>query len=227
MGQTAIIIPVKAGDCKKRLSSLLDENQRKQLVIAMLEDVLQTMMKARVIRDTHVVSSDRQILRLAENYRSRSVAEEKDSGVNAAVTVGMENTEQYPSRMIIPADVPFIRAQDVRNVITLHRLGASVVISPSRELDGTNLLLVGNGARLKLHYDDNSFHKHTSEAISSSLSVAMYYSESVAFDIDRATDIHRAFRLSYRCSTLTYLARLRRVNPKLRMTQHNVAQDTD
>jgi hypothetical protein len=55
----------------------------------------------------------------------------------------------------------------------------------------------------------------------------MYYSDSVAFDIDRATDVHRAFRLNQRCSALTYLARMRRVNPKLRMTQQNVVREHD
>ncbi len=225
MRETAIIVPVKAGDRKKRLASILDETQRKQLVIAMLEDVLQTLIKAKLIRDTYVVSSDRQILKLAENYRARSIHEERDSGVNSAVKTAMEKTSDYSSWMIIPADVPFIRAVDFRNVIALHRLGASVVISPSRELDGTNLLLLSSGVKMELHYDDDSFHRHTGEAMASALPTAMYYSDNVAFDIDRATDVHRAFKLNQRCSALTYLARMRRVNPKLRMTQHNVVQE--
>jgi 2-phospho-L-lactate guanylyltransferase len=227
MGQTAIIVPVKAGDRKKRLASILDEAQRKQLVIAMLEDVLQTLIKAKVIRDSYVVSSDRQILKLAENYEARSIQEEGDRGVNSAVKTAMASTSGYSSWMIIPADIPFIKARDIRNAIVLHRLGASVVISPSREFDGTNLLLLRKDAKMELHYDDDSFNRHTGEALANSLPMAMYYSDNVAFDIDRATDVHRAFRLNQRCSALTYLARMRRVNPKLRMTQHNVVQEHD
>ena len=225
MRQTAIIVPVKAGDRKKRLASILNEAQRKQLVIAMLEDVLQTLIRARVIRDSYVVSSDRQILKLAENYDARSIQEEGDNGVNSAVKTAMVRTSDYSSWMIIPADVPFIKARDIRNVMTLQRLGASVVISPSRELDGTNLLLLSKDVKMGLHYDDDSFHRHTGEALANSVPMALYYSDNVAFDIDRATDVHRAFRLNQRCSALTYLARMRRVNPKLRMTLDNVVQE--
>jgi 2-phospho-L-lactate guanylyltransferase (CobY/MobA/RfbA family) len=132
---------------------------------------------------------------------------------------------EYSSWIIIPADIPFIKARDIRNVVALHMEGAAMVISPSREFDGTNLLLLSNPAGIELHYDDDSFHRHTSEAVAHRLPMAMYYSENVAFDIDRATDIHHAFKLNQRCSALTYLARMSRRNPKLRLTQQNAPRE--
>ncbi len=227
MGQTAIIVPVKADHRKRRLASLFSEEERKQLVVAMLEDVLQALAKARVIDDTHVISSDREILRLAERYGAKSIQEEKDGGVNAAVETAIEKTRAYGSWMVIPADVPFIRPRDVRNAITLARLGASVVISPSRDFDGTNLLLLRKGAKMGLHYDDNSFENHTRDAIANSDSLAVYYSDTVGFDIDKVTDVHQAFRLGSRCSTLTYLARKRRSSSKLKMVPQDVSRHTD
>ncbi len=208
MDHVAVIIPVKARDAKSRLASVLNTNQRRQLLVAMLEDVIQALMKAELIRKTWLVSSDRDILKLAGRYGARGVEEREDRGVNAAVRAGMNETRQSGATLVIPADIPFIEAKDIRNVITLHRLGASVVVSPSEALDGTNLLLIKRGTPFELHYDDDSFRKHARETVERGIPASMYYSQSVAFDIDSSRDLYRVFKMTKRCSTMTFLARV-------------------
>jgi len=87
------------------------------------------------------------------------------------------------------------------------RLGSSLVISPSADYTGTNLLLMTRRGAIPLHYDDDSFSKHVSEATSARSAFAVYYSENVAFDIDRAGDVHRYFKVGRRNSAMTFLAR--------------------
>ena len=91
---TAVIIPVKGENPKGRLSPLLSPAQRRQLQIAMLEDTLQTLIKARMIGQTFVVSSDPQILEFVRGS-ARARSQKEDAGVTAAVIRGLEATASY------------------------------------------------------------------------------------------------------------------------------------
>src|ERR1700730_3600001 len=95
MNKIALIIPVKGSNPKGRLSSLFDARQRKQLQVAMLEDTLQAVVKARKIGQTYVVSSDCEIRKFAERYGAGSIEEEEDGGVNRAVEKAIAKLGQY------------------------------------------------------------------------------------------------------------------------------------
>jgi 2-phospho-L-lactate/phosphoenolpyruvate guanylyltransferase len=204
---TAVVIPVKGENPKARLSSLLEPTQRRQLQIAMLEDTLQTLIRAGMIGHTFVVSSDPHILEFVKRFGASSVSEQQDAGVNAAVDRGLEAAASYARQLIIPADLPLLAVEDLKAGPMLAREGAQVVISPSETFDGTNMLLLTRGAELDLHYDDDSFRKHFANAVALKLRVAVYYSRGVGFDVDRPRDLHRFFKFQRRGSTLTFLAR--------------------
>jgi len=204
---TAVIIPVKGENPKGRLSPLLDLAQRRQLQIAMLEDALQTLIKARMVGQTFVVSSDPQILEFVHRFGASSIPEKGDAGVNSAVNLGLEATESYARQLVIPADLPLLAVEDLKAAPMLAREGAQVVISPSETFDGTNMLLLTRGVELPLHYDDDSFRKHFAEAVALRLRVAVYYSKGVGFDVDRPRDLHRFFKFQKRGNTLTFLGR--------------------
>ena len=207
---TAVIIPVKGDNPKGRLSSTLNPTERRQLQIAMLEDTLQTLIKARMVAHTFVVSSDPRILEFVERFGAMSIFEPQDAGVNAAVQRGLQATTSYERQLIIPADLPLLAVEDLKAGPMLVREGAQLVISPSEAFDGTNMLLLTKGVELPLHYDDESFRKHFASASALGLRVVVYYSRGVGFDIDRPTDLHRFFKFQRRGSTLTFLARTMR-----------------
>jgi 2-phospho-L-lactate guanylyltransferase len=213
---TAVVIPVKGENPKGRLSPILNPGQRRQLQVAMLEDTLQTLIKAKMIGNTFVVSSDSQILEFAKRFGAGSIAEPRDAGVSSAVHRGLQATTSYERRMIIPADLPLLTVEDLKVGPMLAREGAQVVISPSESFDGTNMLLLTRGVGLPLHYDDDSFRKHFASASALGLRVAVYYSRGTGFDIDRPTDLHRFFKYNKRGSTLTFLGRTLRGKAGLR-----------
>jgi 2-phospho-L-lactate/phosphoenolpyruvate guanylyltransferase len=204
---TAVIVPVKGENPKRRLSTLLDPAQRRQLQVAMLEDTLQTLIKARMVAHTFVVSSDRHVLEFVERFGAMSIREARDAGVNAAVNRGLDETASYDRQLVIPADLPLLAVEDLKAGPMLAREGAQVVISPSEGFDGTNMLLLARSVGLPLHYDDDSFRKHFASATARRLRVAVYYSRGVGFDVDRPSDLHRFFRYNRRGSTLTFLGR--------------------
>jgi len=82
-----------------------------------------------------------------------------------------------------------------------------VVISPSEDYSGTNLLLMSKRARIPLHYDDDSFNRHVREASLRKVRFAVYYSQNVGFDMDSAMDVHRYFKFGSRNSTMNFLER--------------------
>jgi 2-phospho-L-lactate/phosphoenolpyruvate guanylyltransferase len=213
---TAVVVPVKGENPKTRLSALLTPAQRRQLQVAMLEDTLQTLMKARMVGDTFVVSSDAHMLEFAKRFGARAIPEPGDAGVNAAVNRGLEETAGYERQVVIPADLPLLAVEDLKAGPMLAREGAQVVISPSETFDGTNMLLVTRGVGLPLHYDDDSFRKHFASATARRLRVAVYYSRGVGFDVDRPADVHRFFKYAKRGSTLTFLGRTLRMPQKAR-----------
>jgi 2-phospho-L-lactate/phosphoenolpyruvate guanylyltransferase len=204
---TAVVIPVKGTNPKGRLSPLLSTTQRRQLQVAMLEDTLQTLIRARMVGHSFVVSSDSQVLEFVQRFGANSVPEPRDAGVNAAVQRGLQATASYGRQLVIPADLPLLEPEDLRTGPMLAREGAQVVISPSEGFDGTNMLLLTRGVELPLHYDDDSFRRHFASASALRLRVAVYYSRGVGFDVDRPTDLHRFFRFQKRGSTLTFLGR--------------------
>jgi len=204
---TAVIIPVKGENPKGRLSPLLNPPQRRQLQVAMLEDTLQTIIKAGMIRQAFVVSSDPQVLEFVHRFGAGSISERCDAGVSAAVLRGLQATAAYARRLVIPADLPLLTVEDLKAAPMLAREGAQVVLSPSETFDGTNMLLLTKGAELPLHYDDDSFRKHFAAAVSLGMRVAVYYSKGVGFDVDRPRDLHRFFKFQKRGNTLTFLGR--------------------
>ena len=217
---TAVIVPVKGENPKGRLSSLLDTKQRRQLQVAMLEDTLQTLIKARMIGNAYVVSSDAQILEFVKRFGANSIPESGDAGVNAAVNRGLEETASFDRQLVIPADLPLLSVEDLKAGPMLAREGAQVVVSPSETFDGTNMLLLTRGVGLPLHYDDDSFRKHFASATSRRLRVAVYYSRGVGFDVDRPSDVHRFFKFQKRGSTLTLLTRTLRKPQSARPPRH-------
>jgi 2-phospho-L-lactate/phosphoenolpyruvate guanylyltransferase len=218
----AIIIPVKGDNPKGRLGTLFTARQKKQLQVSMLEDTLQAVAGAKKLGQTYVVSSNRDIMKFAERYGVGSIPEEEDGGVNEAVERAILALNKYDGWLIVPADLPLITRNDIRTVLTLVRMGSSLVISPSEDYSGTNLMLVSKKAMIPLHYDDDSFNKHIEEASRRGVRFAVYYSENVGFDIDRASDVHRYFSFGRRNSTMNFLERTLK---KSRSIQRNVRED--
>ena len=207
MDKIALIIPVKGTNPKARLSSLFGPRERKQLQVAMLEDTLHAVADAKKNVQTYVVSSDPEIAKFAERFGVGSIKQERDAGVNEAVEDAIKRLGSYDGWMIMPADLPLITSNDIKTVFTLHRMGSSIIVSPSEDYSGTNLLLMTKKTRIALHYDDDSFNKHVRDATASGARAAVYYSENVAFDIDHAGDVHRYFKFGRRNSTMNFLER--------------------
>jgi 2-phospho-L-lactate guanylyltransferase len=173
---------------KSRLSGVLTEGQRREFTRLLLSDLLSVISDSHLLGRTYVVSSDADIMRLANLRGAGVVREQVDRGVNAAVAEGTEGTGSPENVLVLPSDLPLIRVSEVLGLIALKSSGFEVVLTPSKGFNGTNAMLYSTGARIALSYDDNSFWNHLSSAAHNGLTTAVSCRPGLMFDVDTPED---------------------------------------
>jgi len=183
----AIAIPVKSlGHAKSRLSSLLTPLERGALALAMYEDVLDATL-ALDGWETWVVSADESILEIAMGRSAEGISEQRPSLRSAVHQIEAEAAaRQTEALAILHADTPFVTSDALR--ATLHTLGP-VVIAPSADERGTNLLLRRPPATIPSRFGPDSFRRHLETAAERGLPTAIVEREELSFDLDEPGDI--------------------------------------
>jgi 2-phospho-L-lactate guanylyltransferase len=143
---------------------------------------------AGLVRASHVISSDRATLHLAEQHGAEAVQESEDAGVNQAVAHGLAMLKGQSAVLVLPADLPTIRPTELEGLVAMHSAGLDVVICPSRGFNGTNALLFSPRSAFPLSYDDNSFWNHIAACGRLALSVGVSCEEGLMFDVDTPED---------------------------------------
>ena len=181
---------MKSSGAKSRLSSVLPLREREELESLLLSGVLGALRKAALLPATHVVSSDPVILRLATRSGAGIVREAGDKGVNAAVEAGVSALGRPLKVLVLPCDLPLLRASQIRHIVSLSEL-MQVVIAPSTSFNGTNALVFSPNMGLPLSYDDDSFWNHIRASSQRGLSVAVVSNPGLAFDLDSPEDLQK------------------------------------
>jgi 2-phospho-L-lactate guanylyltransferase len=186
-----VIVPVKAAGQKSRLSPLMSEPERRAFALSMFRWVMGAVSKAGLLGSCFVVSSDREVLRLAADLGGSPVQEGSDSGVDSAVRLGMARAEGADEFLVIPSDLPLLRDQDLARVLRLRGSGPRVVVAPSASFDGTNALLFPRSPPFPLSYDRDSFWNHLAGGSRLGLPVGVCTAEGLMFDVDSPDDLRR------------------------------------
>lgn len=187
---TWAIIPVKQLDkAKSSLKPILTPKQRRELVLCMFEDVLNSIKYANSIEGTIVVSPDEQVLDFA---RLRGATPLADYGVdlNEALNLAISHARELGAKsvLILPSDIPLIRPVDVEKIVAMASSEREIVITPSRR-KGTNALLLKPPNLIKLCFGGQSFRAHMEEAHRAGIMPHIYRSERLETDIDEASDL--------------------------------------
>jgi 2-phospho-L-lactate guanylyltransferase len=206
----AVLIPVKSSGAKSRLSKVLSEPERREFATLLLTGVLGALGRANLIDSSYVISSDRRALGLATRMGAGAISEDKDAGVNSAVTRGIAETGAPGTVLVIPADLPLLRAAEVRRLIALESAGLDVVIAPSSTFDGTNALLFPTVPGLDLSYDNDSFWNHIVAGARKGLSVGVSCTRGLMFDIDSPEDLKTLAQLRINTPAVAFARRMTR-----------------
>ncbi len=183
----AIALPIKSlGDAKSRLSPLLSPLERGALALAMFEDVLDETL-ALDGWETWVVSADESVLEISMGRRAHGIVEDRPSLRSAVHQIEEEAAaRQVEALAILPADMPLVTSDALK--AALHTLGP-VVIAPSADERGTNLLLRRPPDAIPSRFGPDSFRRHLETAAELGLPTAVVEREELAFDLDEPGDI--------------------------------------
>jgi len=189
------IVPVKPlRRGKSRLSGVLSLEARTALNHYLLSKTLETLASVREIDHSLVVSRDPEALTIAREYGARTVQEQGSPQLNVALTratmVALNHSVQ--GVIIVPADLPLITKDDIREVVKRAVDPPVVVITPDRHHQGTNALLISPPGLITYEYGPGSFQRHCTQAEKAGARLEICERGSVALDIDLPEDLELA-----------------------------------
>jgi 2-phospho-L-lactate guanylyltransferase len=185
-------VPVKRlAQAKRRLRGVLSDEQRREFVLAMLDDVLRLTLDHPAIDLTAVVSADEHVLDFASRLGAQSIHEPPGvRGLNAALAFAADALARQGATglLVLPADIPLATPADIQAVLTAWQK-APLALCPSRS-GGTGALALRPPDAIAFHFGPRSFAAHRRAAADRGLPVAVVDRASLAQDIDRPDDLH-------------------------------------
>jgi 2-phospho-L-lactate guanylyltransferase len=193
----AIVLPVQALDeAKSRLDPILTPIERGALTLAMLEDVLDASLVMPGWA-SWVISPDEAVLEVAARRGARPIGEEHPTLTGALHQVEEEAASAgLDALAVVLPDTPLLTPAGLTRA--LHTLGP-VVVGPSVDGSGTNLLLRRGPDAIASRFGPDSFRRHVQAAAEADLPVAVVESEEIGFDLDLPGDILTVLRSRRRC----------------------------
>ncbi len=191
-GGTCAIVPVKAlGRAKQRLSSVLSEAARQQLVLTMLEDVLEILASVESIDCAVVVTPDPRVTALAQSRGALVVPEPGAQELNAAIGSGIAYAcaRGVDQVLVLPADVPLTTSAELRSLVQSRGAQPGVTLAPSHDGNGTNGLLLAPPNAIDPCYGPGSYLQHLSQAMARRVDINVVHLEGLARDIDEPSDL--------------------------------------
>ena len=195
-----IALPVKSlAEAKTRLDPMLSPLERGALTLAMLEDVMDATEPVSGW-ETWVISPDEAVLEIALRRGAHAIPEERPPLSNAVRQLEEEATARGAEALaVLLADTPLVTTRALTRA--LHTLGP-VVLAPSADESGTNLLMRRPPAVLHARFGPDSYRKHLQVAAESGIPAAVVELPELAFDLDLPGDILTVLRAPVRGRTL-------------------------
>lgn len=177
------IKPIALG--KRRLASVLTPSERRRLIQAMMDHVINTLHQISGFAAIDVLTCDSSLV--PENsWHLADTANDLSTAVAiAAQTLQRRRAERM---LVLPADLPFLAVQDVSALLEAGR-HSQMVIAPNTDRSGTNALLLTLPALVTPQYGADSYMKHISVAHAAGLSVRTVSRPGLEQDIDTPEDL--------------------------------------
>ena len=198
-GQTVALIPIRSlTGGKSRLAGALGDDERSDLIGAMLGDVVAAATGAGAVDRVIVISPDDDVLSLAGHLAPDVLTLRQDAdrpGLIAALDQGRAFVidRGAAALLILFGDLPLLSASDVRAMLAQP---GPVVLSPDRHGQGTNALLLrfppdGEAPTepFRFRFGPDSYRLHLAEADQLGLLAATVVTAGTSLDVDTPADL--------------------------------------
>lgn len=190
MNATAVL-PVKRLDAaKQRLALGLDEERRRELVAAMVADVLEAIGEARTIERTIVVTGDPLAQELAAEAGAEVVPDPEDGGHVQAALGGIARAEAEGATAVVllPGDCPLLDPRELDRLLT-GLPDRYVGIVPDRHGTGTNALALCPPDAIVPAFGEGSRQRHVDLARAAGVPFGVEELPSLGLDLDTPADV--------------------------------------
>ncbi|MGH7812971.1 MAG: 2-phospho-L-lactate guanylyltransferase [Candidatus Binataceae bacterium] len=196
---------------KSRLSSAMPAGERRAIAGAMFRDVLAAALGSRSADRIGVVTSDLELLGIARTAGALAIDEKYPRGLNAAVAMATAALEALGTDTVctVLSDVPMITARDLDAAFAaLPAPESGVVLVPSRDLSGTNIICRTPPAAIPTRFGRMSLVRHLDEARARRVPARVLRLMRPALDLDTPADLAEFVRAGTSTHTQNQLARL-------------------
>ncbi|MDI6820079.1 MAG: 2-phospho-L-lactate guanylyltransferase [Candidatus Hodarchaeaceae archaeon] len=189
MSMWAIVPAKRLSEAKSSLSGVLTDDQRREIALRMLADVLEAVRCAPSAAGIIVVSPDEEVLSFAKENGALGFLE-PGVGLNEAIKLAILHalSKGATSVLIIPSDLPLLSHSDVENIVAMASSPQDIVLAPSKD-NGTNAMFLRPPNVMEPRFGGESFPVHLMEARKAGIRPRIYRSRAVAFDVDDVADL--------------------------------------
>ncbi len=184
------VIPVKGlVESKSRLVRSLSPQDKKKLVIALLEDVLTAVKESQLFSRVLVVSPDPNVEKEA-NLPQGTFLHQEGQGLNAGIRQStlFAMREKASSVAVLLADIPMLEARDLKELYSVGGTAEKVVLAPSLK-GGTNVMVREPPNIIAPAYGRWSFSTHLRAAQKTGFAVYSISNPRLSFDVDTLEDL--------------------------------------
>lgn len=194
MAIEAVVALKTLAQSKRRLSAVLSDEQRCDLVEAMARDVLSCLLGHPEIDTVHAVCGEGWA---RSDFPEGALVmweegENREGGLIAAYEMVAAKTAAE-RLLFIHADLPFLGQEDISAVIAASS-DHHTVLSPDLTETGTNAVLRWRHQSLPLCFGEDSFARHQQAANATGVSWRVVRTQGVARDVDEPEDLDRLDR---------------------------------
>jgi len=195
---------------KTRLGSAMPADERVALACAMYRDVLAAALGSRAAGLVAVVSSDPALLELARGAGAMPIDEGYARGLNAAVALATSILAARGASVLctVLSDIPMITSADIDAVFAAMAQGPGVVLVPSRDFSGTNVIARCPAEVIPTRFGVQSLARHLDDCRARAVRCEVLRQARPALDLDLVGDLYEFVRTASATHTLSQLSRL-------------------
>jgi 2-phospho-L-lactate guanylyltransferase len=205
----AVLIAAKELAFAKTRLGRLAQREREQLAEAMFRDVLDAAIGFKPAQCVAVVSSDRLLLDLARRAGALAIDERYPRGLNAAVAMATRELAAagVSTLCTLLSDTPLVTSGDLEKVFAAGSGEKAVVLAPSRDTRGTNIILRRPADVIPTRFGKRSLALHLVECERLSVRCQLLHLPGPAMDLDEIPDLADFINVGKSSHTLSQLGR--------------------
>ncbi|MBL41182.1 MAG: 2-phospho-L-lactate guanylyltransferase [Rhodospirillaceae bacterium] len=194
-----IIVPMKnLSTSKSRLEKYLPKNIKNKIVLKLF---LNTISNIKKVTDNiagnfnlAVLTNCKEISELTRKNNIQIIYDEIEGNLSYSIQSAAEWAvkKKYLSLCIFPADIAYLKTEEIKTLLLYSNKGRSAVICPSYDL-GTNAFLVSPPNAIKFNFGYKSFLSHIELASNAGLKPVILNLDRIKNDVDNMNDVKKLF----------------------------------